>query len=291
VKFRDLDDDDIGIYVDPTNGKVILHVQRMFPIHFDDLGELEGLLERLGHSVEDIKLTTTGQDTLKSRDESNAVEEVERMIVENLEIGPLSDPDGHVGHEPSVADTGPTIRKVVGANRFDWTGYPSPSYWKVTLTGMVGRNKTKLVSTMRSFNDLTYLDLRGSVDTCPSVVSVTRTKSEAQQIKRRLEAVGGEVELGFGVGLADEDRTQFLWELHLVSVPSDCRDQVVAALETSTGTGRKVWASFLSDMPKKFPIRGAMSEVARLEKMLMEAGAALEVYPKVEYQVPRKRYI
>ena len=291
MKFRDLDDDDIGIYVDPTNGKVILHVQRMFPIHFDDLGELEGLLERLSHSVKDIKSAMTDQDTLTGHDESNAVQEVERMIVENLERGSLSDFHVHSAPELGGVIPRPTIRKVADANGIIEKGLPRPSYWKVTLTGMVGRRKTKLVSAMRSFNDLTYADLRGSVDTCPSVISVTRTGSEAQQIKRRLEAVGGILELSRGGGLAEEDRTPFLWELHLVSVPSKRRDQAAAALEISTGTDRRIWARFLSDMPKKFPIRGAMSEVARLEKTLKEVGAVLEVYPKTLYPVPRTRVV
>ena len=291
MKFRDLDDDDIGIYVDPTNGKVILHVQRMFPIHFDDLGELEGLLERLGRSVEEIKAAMTDQDTLTGHDESNAVEEVERMIVENLEIGYLSDSHGHATHELSGAGPRPTIRKVADANGTNGKGLPRSSYWKVTLTGMVGRRKTKLVSAMRSFNDLTYADLRGSVDTCPSVISVTRTGSEAHYVKRRLEEVGGIVEVSRGGGLAEEDRTPFLWEVHLVRVPGDCTDQVAAALETSTGTDRKVWARFVGDTPKKLPIKGTMPGVARLEEALKEAGAVLEVYPKAVYSVPRRRLV
>jgi len=284
MDYEHLDDGGMGIYVNPITGKVILQLHQVIPLHFRDLDELEGLLKYLSSLVLDTRANIGSTSPVVESDKYEAVEEFERIIVESIPeaSGSFSEQDnGDHRHRGVIFDSNTTSAMSSPGAGHDLVD----SYWKVTLMGMTGRHKTKLVNGIRGLNDLNYEYRKRLVESCPSAVTVTRTRVEANMIKVGLESIGGVADVSLGMGQREQDDTPFLWELNVLDVREGQKIRVASAMTVIIGQNVAWWSRFIDGLPDKVPLRAPMKDIARLKETLSEAGAVTRIYPAREYPV------
>ena len=134
----------IGIYIDPLTNGVMLQLLQLLPVHFRDLDELEGLIDHLKASVLAIRSATAMSVPLEDSDGFDAVEEFERIVEEYASDNPVSCSNEPVSNQHHT--TGTVDQSTTAAVSSPGIGHDLvDSFWKVTLVGISGRNKTKLI--------------------------------------------------------------------------------------------------------------------------------------------------
>lgn len=130
----------------------------------------------------EIKLSRQAQDVLKT------IEGMSVLELSNL-VKTLEDKFGVSASMPVVAAQG-----LAGAQALGATAEEEKTIFTAELTKF-GANKIQVIKEIRTITNLGLKEAKDLVDSCPKPIKEGISKEEAEEIKKKLTAVGATVEL------------------------------------------------------------------------------------------------
>lgn len=120
------------------------------------------------------------------------IKSIEEMSVLELSelVKALENKFGVIAAMPTMAQVSPTGQATTAAS----TVAEEKSTFTVVLTN-TGANKIAVIKEVRSMTNLGLKEAKDLVDSAPKPIKEAVTKEEAEEMKKKIEAAGGKVEL------------------------------------------------------------------------------------------------